>query len=127
MNLKSNCPASAGHHNCCCWVQEELEETQDRIAKYDARLREVRERKAAMAAALDPDEEGPADRADFDDVASEGGSSVVSGLSAYTQASAGRASTAASTGRSPSTVGGRWPQRQRKKVSTAHPQDGRGC
>ena len=56
-------------------------------------------------------------RRDFDDTASEGGSSIVSGLSAYTEGSAGGASTQASTGRSPSTIGGKRPQRKAKKVN----------
>jgi len=53
---------------------------------------------------------------EFDDTASEGGSSVISGLSAYTHGSVGGASTAASTGRQASTVGGRLPQKKQKKV-----------
>jgi elongator complex protein 1 len=96
--------------------QEEMEDTKGRIQKYDVRLKEVRERRAAMAAALDEGEDERQAPGEFDDTASEGGSSMVSGLSAYTQGSVGGASTAASTGRQASTVGGRLPQKKQRKV-----------
>ena len=95
-------------------MQEDLQETLERVAKYDARLAEVRERRAAMAAAL---EDGSEDRrGEFDDTASEGGSSMVSGLSMYTQASTGRASTATASSHVASTIGGRMPNKKQKKV-----------
>ena len=100
-------------------VQEDLQETIERTAKYDARLREVRDRRAAMAAALEDGAQDQQEANEFDETASEGGSSIVSGLSMYTQASTGRASTAVSSSQAASTVGGRMPQRKQKKVRTA--------
>ena len=93
-----------------------MQDTRSRIGKYDARLKEVRERRAAFAAAMEESADGQQAVGDFDDTASEGGSSIVSGLSMYTQASEGRASTAGSSGIAASTVGGRLPQRKQKKV-----------
>lgn len=71
-----------------------------------------------MTAALEDPEASTADRGDFDDTVSEGGaSSIISNLSAYTQASgAPPASAVASNGRPPSTVGGRWPQKKKQQV-----------
>lgn len=68
-----------------------------------------------MEAALAAQEDGDADGAAADDMSDV--SSVVSGLSAYTQHSAAATSGPTSTGTfAPSTVGGRRPQRRRQKV-----------
>lgn len=101
-------------------VQEELKETLERIEKYDARLAEVRTRRAAMAAALEENAEDRPGQGEFDDTASEGGSSMVSGLSLYTQASTGRVSTASGSSLLASTVGGRLPSKKQKKVGALY-------
>ena len=100
-------------------MQEDLQETAERITKYDVRLKEVRDRRAAMAAALEEGAEDGREANDFDETASEGGSSIVSGLSMYTQASTGRVSNAMSSSQAASTIGGRMPQRKQKKVTAA--------
>ena len=100
-------------------MQEDLQETIERIAKYDTRLKEVRDRRAAMAAALQDSGQDQQEPNEFDETASEGGSSIVSRLSMYTQASTGRVSTAMSSSQAASTVGGRLPQRKQKKVRSA--------
>ena len=80
---------------------------------------QLREKRAVMEAALAAREEGDGDGAAADNMSDV--SSVVSGLSAYTQRSAAATSAPTSTGSfAPSTVGGRRPQkRQRQKVCTA--------
>ncbi|EIE25950.1 IKI3-domain-containing protein [Coccomyxa subellipsoidea C-169] len=90
-----------------------------RTCKYLGRLKELREKRAAMEAALAAQEDGDADGAAADDMSDV--SSVVSGLSAYTQHSAAATSGPTSTGTfAPSTVGGRRPQRRRQKGSKAN-------
>ncbi|KAK9915662.1 hypothetical protein WJX75_002381 [Coccomyxa subellipsoidea] len=95
-------------------------EDRKRSRKYLDRLKELREKRAVMEAALAAREEGDGDGAAADDMSDV--SSVVSGLSAYTQRSAAATSAPTSTGSfAPSTVGGRRPQkRQRQKGSKAN-------
>lgn len=93
-----------------------MQDTAERIVKYDARLKEVREKRAAMAAALEEAGGEQAEMGEFDETASEGGSSMVSGLSMYTQATTARGSTAMGSSIAASTIGGRMPQKKQKKV-----------
>ena len=69
-------------------LQADLGETRERVQKYEARLKEVQARRTAFASALAEGDSGCEGAAGerFDDTASEGGSSAVSGLSMYTQA-----------------------------------------
>lgn len=69
-----------------------------------------------MAAALEEGQEERGTQGEFDDTASEGGSSMVSGLSMYTQASTGHASTTSGSSLVASTIGGRLPHKKQKKV-----------
>lgn len=97
----------------------------ERIAKYSSRLTEVRQRRAAMAAAIAAAEAAaagaaPADNDLFaDDLASEA-PSMISGFSIYTDrtsagASGAFGSSAASSSRAPSTLGGRKAMRKERK------------
>ncbi|WIA32299.1 hypothetical protein OEZ86_003144 [Tetradesmus obliquus] len=64
---------------------EEATESTERIAKYTARLKEVRNRRIAMEAALaaaEAEAAGAAGAADNDDLASDAGVSLISGLTA---------------------------------------------
>ncbi|BDA44195.1 Elongator complex protein 1 [Coccomyxa sp. Obi] len=90
-------------------------EDRKRICKYLDRLKELRQKRAVMEAALAAREDGDSDAAGAADDMSDV-SSVVSGLSAYTQRSAAdtSATTGASSTAAPSTIGGRRPQRRQR-------------
>jgi elongator complex protein 1 len=110
----ANCQAAAS-------LLEEATESTERIAKYSARLKEVRSRRVAMEAALAAAEAEAAGQAglDNDDLASDAGVSLISGLSVYTERTGagmtGFGSSVASSSRAPSTIGGRKPLRHEKK------------
>ncbi|KAF6250794.1 IKI3 family-domain-containing protein [Scenedesmus sp. NREL 46B-D3] len=101
-------------------LMEEATESTERITKYSARLKEVRGRRLAMEAALAAAEAEAAGQAGpDDDLASEAGVSLISGLSVYTERTGagmtGFGSSIASSSRAASTVGGRKPLRHEKK------------
>lgn len=115
----------AFHLHCCqasAVLLEEATESTERIAKYTARLKEVRNRRIAMEAALaaaEAEAAGAAGAADNDDLASDAGVSLISGLSVYTERTGagmtGFGSSIASSSRAASTIGGRKPLRHEKK------------
>lgn len=89
----------------------------ERITKYSARLKEVRQRREAMAAALAEAEAEAATGAPEDDLVSEA-PSMISGFSIYTDrtnAGATGIGSSAASSLAASTVGGRKPMRQAKK------------
>jgi elongator complex protein 1 len=115
------CNALLARHQAAASLLEEATESTERIVKYSARLKEVRSRRLAMDAALVAAEAEAAGQAaaDNDDLASDAGVSLISGLSVYTERTGagltGFGSSIASSSRAPSTIGGRKPLRHEKK------------
>lgn len=92
-------------------VQEELGDSLERIKKYSARLKEIRTKRKAMALVM----EASVDEYRDEDGASEAASTMVSGMSAYTQGTRSQTTGTQSTG-IPSTVGGRLPLKKQRRV-----------
>lgn len=104
-------------------ILESLDDDRDRIAKYVARIKDLRTKRLAMAAVLAARRDGTADNLDDDmDVQTET-ASVVSNFSVYTDRTLGGASAISAisgmTGVSSSTLGGRRAWAAKKKESKA--------
>jgi len=112
-------------------------DARDKIAKYLARLREVRRKRLNMDEALRAAAEGEGGMGpsyeEMADAASETGASILTGMSIYTDTSrmggpggsSVSGSGAASSSRAPSTLGGRKAQRAADKKATAKARKGR--
>eukprot|EP00873_Tetraselmis_striata_P004301 jgi/Tetstr1/424565/TSEL_015091.t1 len=90
-----------------------LQDTRDaaeRIGKYSARLQEVRAKRLAMSAMMEAED---ASALELD--AANDSASVISGMSAYTTASTAAGTASSVSGRTPSTVGGRRANEQRRR------------
>ncbi|PNH07535.1 Elongator complex protein 1 [Tetrabaena socialis] len=99
----------------------EARDAEERIRKYGQRLADVRGKRLAMAEAIAAADEDGAAHGVPDDLQSDV-VSLVSGLSVYTDATAGGATGASgssASSRAPSTVGGRRAHRQDKKLKKA--------